>query len=223
MSKALREEWSEIVSNWDSVMKTDRKRVIRILRLGIPHRLRGKVWALLTMAEKAKREASFSYQSLKKSNTKCARIIDCDVPRSCPGWHSNPSSDFLDALRRILNAYAETDDELGYTQGMNFIAAIFLLYQDEETAFWSFYSLMHLSSIPHRLFFTDNFPKMRLIQKIIDIMMQKRLPDMWKVFQSRGFNSVVFVPQWFMVCFLAAGFDLDLSSFIFDSLLVVFG
>lgn len=39
-------------------------------------------------------------------------------------------------LRRILRAYVSYDSDLGYCQGMNFIAATFLMFLSEEEAFW---------------------------------------------------------------------------------------
>lgn len=39
-------------------------------------------------------------------------------------------------LRRVLKAYSTYDREIGYCQGMNFIAAMFLTLVTEEQAFW---------------------------------------------------------------------------------------
>jgi hypothetical protein len=40
------------------------------------------------------------------------------------------------ALRRVLRAYSYYDPEVGYCQGMNFIAGMFLTVMSEEDAFW---------------------------------------------------------------------------------------
>jgi hypothetical protein len=40
------------------------------------------------------------------------------------------------ALRRVLRAYSYYDQEVGYCQGMNFIAGMFLTFMTEEEAFW---------------------------------------------------------------------------------------
>jgi hypothetical protein len=40
------------------------------------------------------------------------------------------------ALRRVLRAYSLYDREVGYCQGMNFIAGMFLTFVSEEEAFW---------------------------------------------------------------------------------------
>ena len=46
-------------------------------------------------------------------------------------------------LFNVLKAYANYDAEIGYIQGMNYIAALMLYYiEDEETVFWCLYQLM---------------------------------------------------------------------------------
>lgn len=40
------------------------------------------------------------------------------------------------SLRRVLKAYSLHDNDVGYCQGMNFIAAMFLTLMPEEEAFW---------------------------------------------------------------------------------------
>ena len=67
-----------------------------------------------------------------------------------PGGGTNPNNEdsqavvsaILDAkggqasLRRVLKAYSLYDREIGYCQGMNFIAGMFLTLLSEEEAFW---------------------------------------------------------------------------------------
>jgi hypothetical protein len=64
--------------------------------------------------------------------------IDKDVNRtfgSVKGLRV-PQQEALESLRRVLIAYAAHNPGIGYTQSMNFIAAVLLLVVDEETAFW---------------------------------------------------------------------------------------
>jgi hypothetical protein len=42
-----------------------------------------------------------------------------------------------DSLRNVLTYYAVFDKEVGYCQGMGFIAAMFLTYMPEEDAFYT--------------------------------------------------------------------------------------
>lgn len=46
------------------------------------------------------------------------------------------------ALRQLLQWYAITDKEIGYCQGMGFIAGMLLTYMPVEEAFYCFYAAM---------------------------------------------------------------------------------
>lgn len=212
-------DWHYIIKNWDTLMKEHRSTIIRSLRLGVPTQYRADVWALLTNSKEVKSKANFTYEQLDKVNSNSSQIISHDVPRTMPSWSNDSSQRFRDELSRLLNAYANIDPELGYTQGMNFIASMFLLYQSEEDAFWSFYSLMFQSSLPHRLFFIQNFPKLALHKNLVDRLIYQHFPDVFHAFQERMLDSTIFTPMWLMVCFLSGNFDLDLSTFIFEQFL----
>ena len=63
-----------------------------------------------------------SFESEVKSGSKAS------TPQNTPGGQC--------ALRRVLRAYSYYDREVGYCQGMNFIAGMFLTIMSEEDAFW---------------------------------------------------------------------------------------
>jgi hypothetical protein len=96
---------------------------------------------------------------------------------------------------------------------------MFLIHQPEETAFWSFYSLMHLSSFPHRLFFVDALPKAKYMSQLLEHISLTRFPKIVAAFRSQQFDFGLFAPPWFMIAYLSVSFDIDLASFIFDEYL----
>ena len=51
----------------------------------------------------------------------------------------------------MLNAYACFDRKVGYAQGMAFIVGFFLMYMEEEEAFWLLVSLMQQQDSLYRL------------------------------------------------------------------------
>ena len=68
------------------------------------------------------------------------RQIKKDVPRTTGTFNMKkfdfPFSSGMNPIFNILSAYAETDKQLGYTQGMNFLTGlIFIAVQDEVITF----------------------------------------------------------------------------------------
>jgi hypothetical protein len=61
--------------------------------------------------------------------------IDKDLHRTFPD-HPMMDTAGKAALRRILSAYSVRNPEVGYCQGLNFLAAMFMLLFNEEDAFW---------------------------------------------------------------------------------------
>jgi hypothetical protein len=73
--------------------------------------------------------------------------------RDCNGTHfrfsfkRGPSSaegcgDGLEELSRVLAAYSVYNPDVGYCQGMNFVAALLLLTASEEDVFWMLVALV---------------------------------------------------------------------------------
>lgn len=63
-----------------------------------------------------------------------ASDIDKDIHRTFPSLRRFAGPAGQDSLRRVLQAYAAYDPEVGYCQGMNFVAGLLLMYVEEEEA-----------------------------------------------------------------------------------------
>ena len=59
--------------------------------------------------------------------------IGRDVPRSYPEYWCLACDEGQAAMSRLLRAYAAADSEVGYCQGMNFVAGLLLMYVPEES------------------------------------------------------------------------------------------
>ena len=76
-----------------------------------------------------------------------AEVIEADVPRSCVPQMATSEADVIQrnsALRRILRAWCILRPDVGYSQGMNVVAALCLALcgLDEENAFTLFVALL---------------------------------------------------------------------------------
>jgi hypothetical protein len=67
-------------------------------------------------------------QQLQGDAASEAALSNSDLVLSAQGGQAS--------LRRVLKAYSLYDREIGYCQGMNFIAGMFLTLMSEEEAFW---------------------------------------------------------------------------------------
>jgi len=75
------------------------------------------------------------------------RIIKIDLKRTCIGNEAfmRPHLEGNNPLYNVVNAYAHYDKEIGYCQGMCFIAALLLQHlKDEEDAF---FCLIHVLKV----------------------------------------------------------------------------
>ena len=80
-----------------------------------------------------------------------------------------PDSYGQQSLRRVLMWYASVDPEVGYCQGMGFVAALFLTYLPENEAFYCFWATLNRPTAPLRLLY---LPKLSETQKVTDSSIQ---------------------------------------------------
>ena len=70
-------------------------------------------------------------------------------------------------LFNILLAYANYDSQIGYVQGMNYIAAMLLMHiQDEESVFWCIIYLLNRKN--WRMIYMEEMPKLMEIIETVE-------------------------------------------------------
>ena len=125
--------------------KVERTRQLKLLvrSEGVPGSFRRKLWPCLAGTEELRQHfPARHYEELLR----CAEAgppqgavhaaIDADVQRTFPGHRMFETPEGLAALRRVLVAYSVHSPSVGYCQALNFVAAMLLLFVDEEEAFW---------------------------------------------------------------------------------------
>ncbi len=99
-----------------------------------------------------------------RSNT----IVDIalDLPRTFPALsffqQGGPSHHLL---RNVLEAYTLYRPDVGYVQGMSYIAALLLLYMDAEDAFVALCNLLNRSL--HYCFYRMDIKRVRTLTRVI--------------------------------------------------------
>ena len=85
------------------------------------------------------------------------------------------------SLRRVLLRYAAVDEDVGYCQGMGFIAAILLTYMSEDEAFWVFHRVLTRPSAPLRLMYLPKLIETQKVKRVVDEMMMMMMVVMMMV------------------------------------------
>ncbi|CAN0927159.1 TBC1 domain family member 2A [Linum grandiflorum] len=177
----------------------------RLIRKGIPPVLRPKVWFSLSGAAKKKSTVPDSYYNdlivaVEGKTTPATRQIDHDLPRTFPGhpWLDTPEGHA--ALRRVLVAYSFRDSDVGYCQGLNYVAALLLLVmKTEEDAFWMLAVL--LENVLVNDCYTTNLSGCHVEQRVFKDLLDKQCPRLAAHLDSLEFDVSLVATEWFLCLF----------------------
>nr|GMD38510.1 TBC1 domain family member 2B-like [Ipomoea batatas] len=177
----------------------------RLIRKGIPPVLRPKVWFSLSGAAKKKSTVPESYyddltKAVQDKVTPATKQIDHDLPRTFPGhpWLDTPEGHA--ALRRVLVVYSFRDSDVGYCQGLNFVAALLLLVmKTEEDAFWMLAVL--LENVLVNDCYTYNLSGCHVEQRVFKDLLRKKCPRIASHLDALEFDVSLVCTEWFLCLF----------------------
>lgn len=158
-----RKKWAALMK--DSNLSTDNPQVFppksdkvkRFVRKGIPPDWRGAAWFFYAGGPAMLEKHTGVYDELmqKAANGEVSEtddeIIERDLNRTFPDnikFKPDPipgdetltpaelETPILQALRRVLQAFAIYNPKIGYCQSLNFLAGLLLLFMEEEKSFW---------------------------------------------------------------------------------------
>jgi TBC1 domain family member 8/9 len=108
----------------------------KLVRVGLPNRLRGEIWELCSGAMYLRWTNRGVYQRLLEQNkgieSGALEEIEKDLNRSLPEYPAYQTEEGIDTLRRVLGTYSWKNPELGYCQAMNIVVAALLMYRMHE-------------------------------------------------------------------------------------------
>ncbi|KAG5301087.1 GTPase activating protein [Histoplasma ohiense] len=175
----------------------------KLIRVGLPNRLRGEIWELTSGSFYARiRSPKLYTETLSKFSGRESLAIDeieKDLNRSLPEYPGFQSEEGIGRLRRVLTAYSWINEEIGYCQAMNIVVAALLIYMSETQAFFL------LSVLCQRLlpgYYSTTMYGTLLDQKVFESLVEKTMPVLWEhLVRSDVQLSVVSLP-WFLSLYI---------------------
>jgi len=211
------EKWRVMLSRWGEFTRR-RPRVIKSrVRKGIPDSLRGIVWPVLVGGDELARRHPGRYRRLLLAAPRedDFGIIMRDLDRTFPRHlqFREPGGAGQLALMRLLRAYAAYDRDVGYCQGMAFVAALLLTYMPEEAAFWTFVALMRRRGL--RAHYLPQLPLFMEHEAVLGGLMERHEPALRADLEAKGVVLTMFGAQWFLTLF-AHSFPFDVVVRVLD-------
>lgn len=145
----------------------------------------------------------------KNPDNKGIKQISKDLTRTFPGDKSlNKTS-----LKNILECYSLRNPNIGYCQGLNFIAATLLsLGFSEIESFWLFVQILENYTPTH---YYNSMAGVILDQKVFDNIFVRKLQKLANALEGLGIESCLFTVQWF-ICMFSFNFDKEVVCVMWD-------
>ena len=216
--------------------RRERRLMKRLCRLGVPSRLRPTVWRAMSGADAADAAASSgrgpaepgiprSYPdavaAIGSLDERIRRQIEGDLHRTFPDNALLSSEEGMLSLGRILGAFAATHPNIGYAQGINFVAGMLLIVygpcEDSEAAsYWTLAVLV--SEIMPRDLFGEDLRGCHVVQRTLDRLVAQKMPRVSRHLAKHGCDLLIITSEW-ILCLFARSFPPETVARAWDSLM----
>ncbi|NXS88347.1 US6NL protein, partial [Erpornis zantholeuca] len=190
------DKWLKMLKKWGKYRNSDK---VRRKRKSVC--LEGLRWCLipascLPLSQQMKEQAKCFSSEIKQ--------IDLDVNRTFRNhiMFRDRYGVKQQALFHVLSAYSVYNTEVSYCQGMSQIAAILLMYLNEEDAFWALAQLLTNQRHAMHGFFIPGFPKLQRFQAHHEQILNKMFPKLKKHMDKEQMTTGIYTTKWFLQCFI---------------------
>ena len=212
---ARTEKWQDMLNNYQKYQTTKRAKLKSRTRKGIPDSLRSIVWQIFAGIDKLKEKNLFENLNKQELDKDIEGVIIKDLDRTFPSCQLFKEKYGMGQrkLYRVLSNYSKYNKVLGYVQGMGYLAAIFLLYMDEESAFYMLHSLV--KNYGFEGLYKEGFPDLKKKFYVLLNLEKKYIPKIYDIFKRDGVFISIYASQWFL-CLFAKDLKPNILVRIFD-------
>ncbi|CAN8023570.1 unnamed protein product [Ixodes persulcatus] len=223
--QATRTWVSDVLPRWETARH--QRRTQDLWWQGIPPSVRGHVWKLAVgnelnitselyeiCASRSRQVTRADDPDLADTRENSAHLIRLDVSRTFPQLGIfQESGPYFDVLHCLLGAYVVYRPDVGYVQGMSFLAAMLLLNLDVADAFICFANLLNR---PCQLaFFRVDQPQMNAYYTLYEDFFRENLPKLFAHFQKQSLTSDLYLVDWIYTLY-SRSLPLDVASRVWD-------
>ncbi|XP_041935610.1 growth hormone-regulated TBC protein 1-A-like isoform X2 [Alosa sapidissima] len=196
-------KWSKLLQGNVKVEKN--LKVKRYVRKGVPKEHRAQIWMAASGAQEQLEKHPGYYHSLleQKHDAKLEETIRLDMHRTFPDnvlFRSSSDSGLQTSLYNVLLAYGHHNKDVGYCQGMNFIAGyLIIITKDEEKSFWLMDALLG-RILPD--YYTVAMLGLKTDQEVLGELVKVKVPAVWHLMQQHNVMWTLVVSRWFICLFI---------------------
>ncbi|KAM9344163.1 TBC1 domain family member 4 isoform 2-T2 [Pholidichthys leucotaenia] len=204
----------------------DKEEMYRALCQGVPKSRRGEVWLLLSHQHRLhhrlpprQHAPDTPYHDLLKQLTAQQHAILVDLGRTFPNhrYFSAQLGAGQLSLYNLLKAYSLLDTEVGYCQGISFVAGVLLLHMSEEQAFDMLKFLMYDLGI--RKQYRPDMVTLQIQMYQLTRLLHDYHRELYNHFEEHEIGPSLYAAPWFLTLF-ASQYPFGFVSRIFDFVFV---
>ncbi|XP_074514821.1 TBC1 domain family member 4 isoform X2 [Sebastes fasciatus] len=204
----------------------DKEEMYRALCQGVPKSRRGEVWLLLSHQHRLRHRLpqrqqapDIPYHDLLKQLTAQQHSILVDLGRTFPNhqYFSAQLGAGQLSLYNLLKAYSLMDTEVGYCQGISFVAGVLLLHMNEEQAFDMLKFFMYDLGIRQQ--FRPDMVSLQVQMYQLSRLLHDYHRELYNHLEEHEISPSLYAAPWFLTLY-ASQFPLNFVSRVFDFVFV---
>nr|XP_023016210.1 TBC1 domain family member 1 [Leptinotarsa decemlineata] len=218
------EVWEMITTKDSNRIKCDNQMLLHAIRQGVPRSKRGDVWQFLADQFCSRvppidtinyPNYAVPYETLLKQLTSHQHAILIDLGRTFPNhsYFSSPLGPGQLALFNVLKAYSLLDPEVGYCQGLSFVAGVLLLHMEESQAFLLLKYLMFRRGMRNQ--YLPDMVSLQIKLYQLSRLVRDHLPELYTLFDTYEVAPTLYAAPWLLTVF-ASQFPLGFVTRVFD-------